>query len=617
MDSNKKPERDIGRQGKSYSIYKRMIVLIVCFFCIPFLISGVYWYNQASRMIETKAVEHGRQLVEFMNGHLASYFEQLEVTTSSVLSSQLLKTYLSMQTYDEYDQFDFTQRASNEIFLHLLSNRADIFNVSIVGNNGLVASSFSYKSALEAYNRYSKSNEIGAKFSIKGIRWIDGTPVLTIVRNLINNASYRSEGMLIVDIKYGIIADLIRRMSLGQSGQLWVYDDEGEIIYSADPDTWGKPMEENFPSIPFISGRDSRIDQSVDGKTLTVYNRLDVADWEVANRVSVDELVGNLNNLSTLTALIGALLVLLALAVMCTILFVLTRSIRSLQFLMKKAESGDLEVRAPVHHPTLEVANLYRSFNSMVDEINRLVRVVHLAKLKEKEMELRQMESRFLLLQSQINPHFLYNTLEVVNSYAIEAGVDQVSRMIVAISRMFRYNLHDPKSKVSLAEELEHLETYLSIQRERFPGLVVETQFYGQTVDKVPAVRLALQPIVENCFKHGFENRESNTMWIRIEGHAEGHRYHLKVIDRGAGIDPQTAKWLNASFAADDMELPENSLRHGEEPHIGMWNVHSRIRLAFGPSYGLRVACPDGAGTEIELTLPLGETDDEYPDRRR
>src|SRR5690606_36905962 len=113
-------------------------------------------------------------------------------------------------------------------------------------------------------------------------------------------------------------------------------------------------------------------------------------------------------------------------------------------------------------HPAVEISSLYRSYNSMVDEIRRLVEVVHRAELKEKELELRQMESRLMLMQSQINPHFLYNSLEVVNSYAIEAGVKEVSRMAVAIAKMFRYNMRDLKSQVPLSEEFEHLRTYLS-----------------------------------------------------------------------------------------------------------------------------------------------------------
>lgn len=610
MRMKSKPGRYKKLRNKSFSIYKRMILLIVCLFCIPFLISGVYWYSQANRVIENKTVEHGQQLVDFMNGHLISYFEQLEITTSSVLSSPVLKTYLSKETYDEYDKYDFTQRSSNEIFLPILSNRTDIHNVSIVGSNGLAASSFGYKSALDAYNQYQaeKGGAVEENFSILGIRWINATPVLTIVRRLINNTNYRSEGLLIVDIKFGTIADLIQKMSLGKSGQLWVYDDQGKIIYYSDPETWGKPMKEIFPAVPLLVGRDSRIDRTASGKTLTVYNRLDVAGWSVANRVSLNELAGNLNNLTTMTGLVGAFLVVLALAVMCIILFVLTRSIKSLQRLMKKAEIGDLEVRAPDHHPALEIASLYRSFNSMVDEINRLVGVVHLAKLKEKEMELRQMESRLLLMQSQINPHFLYNTLEVVNSYAIEAGVKQISRMIIAMSKMFRYNLRDLKSYVSLSEELEHLNTYLSIQQERYPGMTVETDVDGRTADRVTTSRLVLQPIVENCFKHGYEKHGGKSMWIRIEGRAEEQSYKLKVIDRGKGMNPQTMEWLNERFAADNMEqLTGESFHPAKDPHIGMWNVHSRIRLAFGAPYGLRIARSDDSGTEIEFTFPWGE----------
>jgi two-component system sensor histidine kinase YesM len=400
---------------------------------------------------------------------------------------------------------------------------------------------------------------------------------------------------------------MIRTLTLDRSGDFLVYDRTGNVIYHENPDLWGKPMNDSFPDLSVRKGKHAEINGAKDGDHLLVYNRLDFADWQIVNRIPMDDLVGDLAQLNSLTVAIGAVLVFLALMVMCTILFVMTRALKSLQRLMKKAEIGDLEARAPENHSAIEISSLYRSYNSMVDEIRRLVEVVHRAELKEKELELRQMESRLMLMQSQINPHFLYNSLEVVNSYAIEAGVKEVSRMAVAIAKMFRYNMRDMKSQVPLSEEFEHLRTYLSIQQERFANMEYELDLDKGELAKATTIRLALQPIVENCFKHGYDKQAGRKMWIGISGRVEGNRYTVTVSDRGTGMDQETVTRLNASFAEVKLEQAAYDFRLAEDQQVGMWNVHSRIRLTFGAEYGMHIAQSDDTGTSIELYFPWGE----------
>ncbi|WP_164821691.1 sensor histidine kinase [Paenibacillus koleovorans] len=584
-----------------------MLLIIVGLFFVPFLVLCVYWYTEVTSLVEEKAVDQGRQIATLTNDHLDSYFNQLEITTSSILTSPLVKSFLQLSPTDDFDEYAFMQRISNEIFVYILSNRTDIYNVSIVSNKGLVVSSYSDESALAAYRNYAERKIANANFTIIGIRWINNVPVLTITRNLINSTNFKSEGLLIIDLTYQTIAEQIKNMALGGSGELWVFDSDGNIVYYPNEEMLGRNMAQAFPDIPLQPHSDSWISPSPEGKKLFLSNTLDSARWQVVNQVPLTELTGDMTALNTFSMLIILVLAALALTVMGVLLLPLTRSVQLLQRLMKKAEIGDLEARAPEEHQTLEIASLYRSYNSMVSEIRRLIEVVHLSEMREKDMEIKQIESRLLLMQSQINPHFLYNTLEVVNSYAIEAGVKPVSKMIVSIAKMFRYNMNDLMGVVSLAEEMEHLNTYLMIQKERFHHLTIQIDLDEEALAQAVSVRLALQPVVENSFKHGYDKAGIKAEYIGLFGRVVGGCYIVTVSDRGHGMDEETMVKMNTWFTGEAAVAadPDKEPAAQSGSHIGLWNVHTRLRLSFGEDYGLRVAKSDSGGTDMELLFPL------------
>jgi two-component system sensor histidine kinase YesM len=161
---------------------------------------------------------------------------------------------------------------------------------------------------------------------------------------------------------------------------------------------------------------------------------------------------------------------LFVLAALTVFSFRLTRSLSLLRRLMKSAENREWTVQAPEDRHD-EIGGLYRSFNHMVNEIRRLIEVVHASKLKEKELQLKQQSAMMQAMQSQINPHFLYNTLEAINSHAIVEGVMPISKMATALADLFRYSVQSSSETVSLKEELDHVKTYMDIQKERFPYL--------------------------------------------------------------------------------------------------------------------------------------------------
>jgi two-component system sensor histidine kinase YesM len=587
-----------------------MIIFVLIFLFIPFLLSGIYWYKGSSRIIKDNVIGYTQRMASLTNSHLNDYFTQLDNITSPILTSPLVKGFLEADPNDNYSQYKWNQQIVAELFPYILRSRSDVVNMAIVSNNGTVISSYLSSSSLDAYQKYSNIQIEGENFNIAGIRMIGNSniPVLTITRKLIDPYSLQTEGMLIIDLNYQKFAKLIENIKLGQSDLLVIVNESGNIVYHPDDTKWGKPIQEALPDYKVMKGNGWYIN-SANPKKLIVYNRLESVNWELTDEVPLNELYGSLNRINDLTLTIGILLIILALILMYAFTASMTHSISILRRLMKQAELGDLTHRAPQRHHTVEMTGLYHSFNKMVSELKRLMEVVHLTELKEKSMELKQLESRLMLLQFQINPHFLYNSLEVVNSYAIEAGNKPVSKMVTYIAKLLRFNVGDLSVKISLAKEFEHMLLYLMIQKERYGDLELDIQVDENSLQHVETVRLVLQPIVENAFKHGYEKHLNNSKYLGVSGRFEENAYVLTIKDKSQGMDANVMKALNEKFTQTSFKqmAAENRIIVGKG--TGLWNVHSRLRLTFGDPYGLYIRKSDQDGSEIEISFPRRDSD--------
>jgi len=209
----------------------------------------------------------------------------------------------------------------------------------------------------------------------------------------------------------------------------------------------------------------------------------------------------------------------------------------------------------------------------------------------------RSQQAKFLALQTQINPHFLYNTLEGIRSEAMIGGVFTAAKMSELLGNFFRYNISNMDQLVTIEDELRNLKNYFHIQQFRFEDRIqMEIIFEGEiaVIKRCATPKLILQPIVENAIQHGLEPlSRQGTVTVRF------HLYeaHLKIIisDDGVGMEAQELESLNARMEIDEVS----------ETSIGMENVNKRIQLLFGKDYGIRFYSKASQGTDVELTMPV------------
>lgn len=264
----------------------------------------------------------------------------------------------------------------------------------------------------------------------------------------------------------------------------------------------------------------------------------------------------------------------------------ITSPIRRLSEVTDQVAKGNLSVRASVKSSG-EVATLSESMNTMIDKINEL-----LEQVTKEQMRLRKAE--FELLQSQINPHFLYNTLDTIVWLAEAGEHKKVVSMVGSLSEFFRSTLNQGKDIVSIREELQHVRSYLEIQQVRYQDILEYEINVPEDLGDNLIPKITIQPLVENALYHGIKNKRGLGK-ITITGRAVQGGFELLVEDNGIGI------------AHDRLMQVVEKLKVGTQPSediYGVYNVNERIRLNFGENYGIKIDSVYGKGTLVRVFLP-------------
>ncbi|NQX59679.1 sensor histidine kinase [Paenibacillus qinlingensis] len=589
---------------KALSINAKLVCIILFFLCVPLLAFGTVWYSSSTESIEKNAIGYSDQLVRQINGQLDSYFGDLQRVTYPLLLHPQIQTFMKLDPNDQYARFVNNKQISDELFPTIVFGRTDIYGLSIVSKNGMVTTNNNAIAAKASYDLYKDMLTGDQNYKITGLSVTESTTVLTIIRKFVDTISYQSTGMLVVHVRLNEIIKICDKIKLGRSGFVWIMDQDGKVVYHPDKEKWGKAV--NLQNIPLTQNEPNGYSVvMINGiKKLILADRSPLTGWTLVSEVPLNELNGDLVRWRNVTVWVGLLLVSLALFLVGGFSVYLTQSLSHLRRLMRRAEEGDLHVRAPEKRND-EIGGLNRSFNRMVEEIQRLIGEIQHSRQKEIEMELRQRESALLVMQSQINPHFLYNTLEIINSYAIIEGVKPISRMATSLADIFRYSIGHPQQSVTLKEELRYISTYLEIQQERFKSLRVELKIHDEDIHSVLALRLMIQPLVENAFKHGYERHRIKPTYIGIIGEHSEEGYLLRIVDEGRGMDNELKNEYNQAFNSNEINSHKDSdvRTDGSSESIGLWNVHQRIRLSFGSPCGLYIAKSNETGTIIELML--------------
>ncbi|WWR15946.1 sensor histidine kinase [Lachnospiraceae bacterium JLR.KK008] len=271
----------------------------------------------------------------------------------------------------------------------------------------------------------------------------------------------------------------------------------------------------------------------------------------------------------------------------------ITRPIKEIGRVTDQVAKGDLTVRSNVKNGA-EVSRLSDSLNAMIDKINEL-----LEQVKEEQIRLRKAE--FERLQSQINPHFLYNTLDAIIWLAEAGEQKKVVSMVGSLSEFFRTSLNRGKDIISIREELQHVRSYLEIQQMRYQDILRYEINVPRELEKYLIPKITIQPLVENALYHGIKNKRGTGM-ITVSGRKENDYFLIQIGDNGIGIDEMRLEQVREGI--------KNKVLTGKDMY-GLYNVHERIRLNFGEKYGISIESVYGESTIVNICLPYMEVENQ------
>lgn len=320
------------------------------------------------------------------------------------------------------------------------------------------------------------------------------------------------------------------------------------------------------------------------------YNR-----WQLIYLLSCRDILSSINNMNLIYMITLAGIVFAVVTVGYALANAISRPIARLTDNMKVIESGDYSVAADILTPETcfaieEVVRLSEDFTGMINKIDHLINEGYVKQLTIMEM-------KYKMLQQQINPHFLYNTLDTINWKAIQNGNSDISVMIRSLSSMLRGSING-RDVISLGEDLRFVEDYITIQGMRFEERLSFEVDIPEEVYHCPIPRLTLQPIVENCIIHNLE-KYSGICRVRIASSVSGERLEITVEDNGRGAD---LKYV---------EMVLSGRIDAANSSIGLKNINERLKLSFGGDFGIRVENREPTGTRVTVVLPFEEDDHE------
>lgn len=387
-----------------------------------------------------------------------------------------------------------------------------------------------------------------------------------------------SNGMIIVNLNDNLLMRF-NQSSLQYSSSLYLTDVDGNIVSTQSEEQIGR-------RIAFADKiTDSQGMFWQDGK-LVSYQR--VKDWNfyIINEVSAWTLYQNCFGTILILILVTLAITFVALTLARNITKRLYRPINKVVAKMNDVSQGDLGTRIELEDMESDGRKLAGGFNIMMDEIDILME-----RVKEEQRRLDMM--RFNALQSQIQPHFLYNTLECIHWQALSNGSQEISTMVKALAQYYRICLSEGKDIIPLRMELEHVRNYLIIQNMRYGNIITLVEKVPEAYMSMMIPKLTLQPLVENSIYHGIRIKEGVTGTVVIEVSEKENAVLLTVKDDGSGMEPERIDYINQNIS--DME---------RDVGYGISNINKRIELLYGEQYGLRFRQDEGKGICVEIKLP-------------
>ncbi|KMY50979.1 cache domain-containing sensor histidine kinase [Peribacillus loiseleuriae] len=573
---------------------KKIIVAFLLFVILPIVILGFFSYRISSQTLQQKISNQTVQTLKALDRNLLTSISEMNTFSDYVISSGEIQSFLKSKKTTSIFEF-YNKRQAIAGIMHgntqlndfiLYQDNGDVVhmkNTSIPTFETFNSSSF-YQLMMQERGRpvWLLPSENASLFQGDGLWLTQGRVVKEI--NSLNNIGY-----LILQIKIDLFDEIFDDIHEGQSDEM-LLNEEGEILYSLNRDLIGSKLSVKQLSDIQTLDKGYLIDEWNNEKSLLTFMPSSFKTGSGSNLLLISvtpwEIIANdIVHIRNTTLLIVCMTVIIAILFNLLYLKRISLFIQALLIHMKQVEQGQLSNRMGKFKQK-EFGQISNAFNSMIKRIQQL-----LIEVKNEQEQKRQAE--FRVLQQQINPHFLYNTLESINALASLNGQKQISKMTINLGKLLRISINGD-FEVKVKEELQHVISYLEIQKIRYDHRFSYEVEIEEELKHHLVLKLILQPLVENILNHAFSQNHAGI--IKIRGSFTNGQGNLWIEDNGSGIE-ETVLWKLNGWATEDND--KKRLGHG------IRNVQERLRLYYGEEYGLMICSKEGKGTMMKITFPI------------
>jgi len=590
-------------------LFTAFITLII----IPLVLVGVITYFVTFDLIEKKYSQQAEFSLKAISQNIQFVFSEMDKVTENGIAGNVVQTAIGAVNSRELDLSDAKQLKLNEnqrnfrvnLFSHPTISFAFAYNLkdatiaSIFTKENFTALPFARFKREPLYQEVVELNGAPKWVGPYEYKEITGSdPVFTQIRMVKELTTMKNIGVLITQIKNWEIERIFNDFRYSKNledTRFFLVNEDGLILYDTQEQYNGKNINPFLGKpMKFNSSYQSYRDDFNHHESVVSVNKLKDKQWYLVSTTSWNSLSQDMGIF--LKWVVGILFISLLAAFLFFWLFMnrITKSIIRIVRFMRRVENGDLSARVD-EEGNDELFLLSKGFNSLISQVNNLFEEVKTEQKHKAQAELR-------VLQAQIKPHFLFNTLESINVLAIQNEGRKVSQMVYRLGNILRISIQD-KEEILISQEIEHLRSYLEIQKFRFDELFnFDIQMPREVLNSM-ILKLTLQPLVENSIQHGFEGI-THQGFLQVTGYVEGDDIVITIQDNGIGIlNRQLRKFQY--MKNDDTLTPEGQdIVMNERRGLGLRSVADRIRIQYGYRYGVYICSEENQGTTIQVRIP-------------
>lgn len=582
---------------RNLPIRRKLLLILYIQIIIPLIFIGYVSYKNSEDIIRKKSTDYAQDILQMIELRLEDCVGNLSTISQDLLNNKKIYDILSNEAADDDPLKGYEQENEiNNILKTIVLSRNEVQSICIVSSSGKYypADDNSRNVSIKSILPYERVLERAREGKGRVVWYLDAADRrvnrIYLARTINNWDNFNEIGLLVILVNKEFIETIYQGLTASMQN-IAVISPDNELIVSRNPDD-GYLLSIDSESF-FRNGRESKIDKSINA--LVSYVSLKATDWKIVAYVPLKELYRDADILRERIILFCVLSVLILSILNLYIAFDFINPIKRLVEGMKKVQKGESGVYIEDDRGD-ELGFLNKTFNEMSKEINHLVTWVYQEQITRKEAEIKA-------LQSQINPHFLFNTLESINWMAQLNNVPEISETVTDLSKLMEASIGRDDRLISVSEEFSYIDRYVSLLKRRFEGKIHLIRNVQAEASEVKIPRLLIQPLVENAVHHGIEKSREKGI-ISLNASMDGSMLTIEVLDNGPGIDKEELDQINERLAMDN-DTYFRTISGTKRKSIGIENVNRRIKLFYGEEYGLKIESETGSYTRVVVAIPV------------